>query len=122
MNPFSRSRDLWPLLVLAAAGVVRLSAQEVGGVTGLVISTWDGKPLGGVTIVVRGTTLAGQTDSAGRYELKSVPQGDQVIRFTKGGYASATVTDVRVLPGQTTTVNGNLRPEFFELDEFEVTA
>lgn len=122
MNPFSRSRDLWPLLVLAAAGVVRLSAQEVGGVTGLVISTWDGKPLGGVTIVVRGTTLAGQTDSAGRYELKSVPQGDQVLRFTKGGYASATVTDVRVLPGQTTTVNGNLRPEFFELDEFEVTA
>ena len=121
MNPFSRSRDLWPLLVLAAAGVVRLSAQEVGGVTGLVISTY-GKPLGGVTIVVRGTTLAGQTDSAGRYELKSVPQGDQVIRFTKGGYASATVTDVRVLPGQTTTVNGNLRPEFFELDEFEVTA
>ena len=115
-------RDLWRLLLLASVGLVRLTAQETGGVAGLVISTWDGKPLGGVTVVVRGTTLAGQTDSTGRYELKAVQPGDQVLRFTKGGYAGATVTDVRVLPGQTTTVNGNLRPEFFELDEFEVTA
>ena len=30
--------------------------------------------------------------------------------------------DVRVLPGQTTTVNGNLRPEFYEMEEYEVTA
>lgn len=121
-SPSPFVRDLWRLLLLASVGVVRLTAQETGGVAGLVISTWDGKPLGGVTVVVRGTTLAGQSDGAGRYELKAVPPGDQVLRFTKGGYASATVTDVRVLPGQTTTVNGNLRPEFFELDEFEVTA
>ena len=32
------------------------------------------------------------------------------------------VTDVRVLVGQTTTVNGNLRPEFYEMEEYEVTA
>jgi TonB-dependent receptor len=110
------------LVLLLATGLARLSAQETGAVAGQVISTWDGRPLPGVTIVVRGTTLAGQSDGTGRYELKAVPPGDQVLRLTKGGYASATVTDVRVLPGLTTTVNGNLRPEFFELDEFEVTA
>lgn len=113
------------LLLAALAGALaplRARAQDTGGVAGLVISTWDGRPLGGVTVVVRGTTLAGQTDAQGRYELRAVPAGDQSLRFSRGGFASTTVTDVRVLPGQVTTVNGNLRPEFFELEEFEVTA
>lgn len=76
----------------------------------------------GVIVTVRGTTLATQTDATGRYELKNVPIGDQVLRFSKSAYASAVVTDVRVLLGQTTTVNGNLRPEFYEMEEYEVTA
>jgi outer membrane receptor protein involved in Fe transport len=97
-------------------------AQESGTVSGLVVSTWDGSPLPAVTVTVRGTTLAAQTDANGRYELKNVPPGDQVLRFSKSGYAAATVTDVRVLTGQTTTVNGNLRPEFYEMEEYEVAA
>src|SRR6185295_3186345 len=56
------------------------------------------------------------------YELKNVPLGDQVLRFSKAGFASVVVTDVRVLPGQTTSVNGNLRPEFYEMEEYEITA
>ncbi len=99
-------------------------AQEVGSgtLTGVVISTWDGSALSSVAVTVRGTTLATQTDASGRFELKNVPAGDQVVRFSKSGFASAVVTDVRVLPGQSTTVNGNLRPEFFDMEEYEVTA
>src|SRR5688572_2789267 len=108
------------LLFLAlASGVV---AQESGAVSGVVVSAWDGTVLPGTVVSVRGTTLAAQTDASGRYELKNVPLGDQVLRFSKSGYASAVVTDVRVLLGQTTTVNGNLRPEFYEMEEYEVTA
>ena len=97
-------------------------AQQGGTVAGIVVSTWDGTPLPGVIVTVRGTTLATQTDATGKYELKNVPAGDQVLRFSKSAYASAVVTDVRVLLGQTTTVNGNLRPDFFEMEEYEVTA
>lgn len=96
--------------------------QQPGSVAGLVVSTWDGLPMQNVTVTVRGTTLATQTDANGRYELKNVPLGDQVLRFSKSGFAAAVVTDVRVLAGQTTTVNGNLRPEFYEMEEYEVTA
>jgi TonB-dependent receptor len=96
--------------------------QENGAVAGIVISTWDGTPLNGVAVTVRGTTLATQTDASGRYELKAVSPGDHVLRFSKSGYASAVVSDVRVLLGQTNTVNGNLRPEFYEMEEYEVTA
>ncbi|MBC8003609.1 MAG: TonB-dependent receptor [Opitutaceae bacterium] len=97
-------------------------AQEGGSVSGVVISTWDGAPLSSVVVTVRGTTLAAQSGADGRYELKNVPGGDQTLRFSKSGFASAVVSDVRVLTGQSTTVNGNLRPEFYEMEEYEVTA
>lgn len=110
---------IFALLLLSGSAVW---AQDAGNVAGAVVSSWDGSPLGGVTITVRGTTLAVQTDAAGRYELKNVPPGMQVLRFSKSGYSTVTVTDVRVLAGQTSTLNGNLRPDFFELEEFQVTA
>ena len=97
-------------------------AQGSGSVAGTVVSSWNAAPLAGVTVTVRGTTLAATADAGGRFELKNVPAGEQVLRFSKSGYASATVTEVRVLPDQTTTVNGNLRPEFYDLEEYEVTA
>ncbi len=110
------------LLVAFLALSVGVHAQELGTVAGVVVNTWNASLLPGVVVTVRGTTLAAQTDSNGRYELKSVPPGDHVLRFSKAGYASAVVTDVRVLAGQTTTVNGNLRAEFFDMEEYEVTA
>jgi outer membrane receptor protein involved in Fe transport len=116
-------RVIWPVifaLLLLSGGAAK--AQDAGSVAGAVVSSWDGSPLGGVTITVRGTTLAVQTDAAGRYELKNVPPGTQVLRFSKSGFSPVTVTDVRVLTGQASTVNGNLRPDFFELEEFQVTA
>lgn len=97
-------------------------AQEGGTVTGLVISSWDGNPLPNVVVTVRGTTLATQTDANGKYQLLNVPAGTQVLRFSKAGFATAIVTDTRVLLGQSTTVNANLRPEFFDMEEYEVTA
>jgi len=106
------------LLLLPLVGV----AQDTGSVAGTVISAWDASPLGGVVVSVRGTTLAAQTDANGRYELRGVAPGDQVLRLSKSGFATAVVTDVRVIAGQTTTLNGNLRPEFFEMEEYEVTA
>lgn len=99
-----------------------VSAQDSGTVSGAIVSSWNAAPLSGVTVTVRGTTLATQADASGRFELKNVPPGNQVLRFSKSGFASAVVTEVKVLPGQTTTVNGNLRPEFFDLEEYVVTA
>lgn len=107
-------------LLLLIGGPVH--AQETGSVAGVVVSSWDGALLAGATVTVRGTTLAAQTDSSGKFQLNGVPVGEQVLRFSKSSYAAAVVTDVRVLPGQTTTVNGNLRPEFYEMEEYEVTA
>ncbi len=116
----------WILGLLAGVAVLLLGgpalAQDTGTITGLVIESWDGRPLGAVTVTVRGTTLAATTDAQGRFRLSGLPAGDQVVRFSRSGYATAVVTEVKVLPSQATTVNGTLRPEFFEMEEYEVTA
>ena len=79
-------------LLLLSGGAVW--AQDAGGVAGSVVSSWDGSPLSFATVTVRGTTLAAQTDVTGRYELKGVPAGTQVLRFSKAGFSPVTVTDV----------------------------
>jgi len=115
-----RTRVLVLLLLVVCAFPSR--AQDAGTVTGVVVNSWDGSPLVGVVVSVRGTTLAAQTGVNGQYELNNVPPGNQVLRLSKSGFASAVVTDVRVLLGQSTTVNGSLRPEYYEMEEYEVTA
>jgi outer membrane receptor protein involved in Fe transport len=83
---------------------------------------WHDAPLEGVVVSVRGTTLAVTTDTMGRFRIKEVPVGERIVVFSRSGYARATVTEVRVGPGQTSTVNVPLRPEFYEMEEYEVTA
>lgn len=107
------------LLVLEA---MEAWAQEAGGISAGSCGWSSGTALPGVTVTVRGTTLATTSDGQGRFQIPGVPLGDQVVRFSRSGYAAAVVTDVRVVPGQVTTVNGTLRPEFFEMEEYEVTA
>jgi len=98
------------------------NAQETGTAKGVIVNSWDGATLTGVAVTLRGTTLATQTDTNGRFELKNIPPGDHVLRFSKAGFAATVVTDVHIAAGQATTVNGNLRPEFYEMEEYEVTA
>src|SRR6185503_4568613 len=108
-------------LCFVLAGLA-VHAQDSGGIGGVVVNSYDGVALPKVNITVRGTTLAVQTDNAGRYELKNVPIGTQVLRFSKPGFRPVVVTDARVLAGQTTTINGNLQPEFTDLEPIEVPA
>ena len=60
------------VLILARATA---QAQQTGSVGGAVVSTWDGAALPAVVVTVRGTTLAAQTDPAGKYVLHNVPPG-----------------------------------------------
>src|SRR5438552_7750795 len=79
----------WAAGAVLLLGALGASGQEAGTISGVVVNTWDGTPLPNVIVSVRGTTLATQTDANGRFELKNVPAGDQVLRFSKSGFASA---------------------------------
>ncbi|MCW5560201.1 MAG: carboxypeptidase regulatory-like domain-containing protein, partial [Verrucomicrobiae bacterium] len=114
-----------PLLLLFLSlfeFLLQARAQENGSLSGGVVNGWDGRPLSGVIVTVRGTILAGTSDASGRYRLDGVPPGEHTVRFSKPGFAATTVTGVRVAPGLPTNLDGSLRPEFYELEEYEVTA
>ena len=98
-----------------------LEAQEGGGeIAGTVTDSWEGTPVSGVAVVLRGTTLGITTDLSGRFLLKNVPGGSHILIFSKSGYARSTVADVRVITGQTSTANLKMKPEFYEMEPFEV--
>jgi len=120
---FFKARLGWALtLLLLVWTVSTVHAQETGTLSGMVVNSWDGRPLPGVIITVRGTVLATTSDVTGRYRLEGVPAGEHSVRFSKSGFAQATATGVRVAPGLVRDLPGALRPEFFEMEEYEVTA
>lgn len=120
--PPAALRPAFALLLLLLALLRLAAAQETGGIQGTLLDGWDGKPLAGVTVLLRGTTLATTSDAQGRFLLQGVTPGEHTVRFSRSGYAAVAVTGIRVIAGQVTTANGTLRPEFYELEEYEVTA
>ncbi|HXI12293.1 MAG TPA: TonB-dependent receptor [Thermoanaerobaculia bacterium] len=82
-----------------------LAAQQTGRISGRVTNP-GGNPIGGVVVVVNGTSNATTTDGNGVFRLEGVPSGTQSLQFTAGDF-SAGENDVVVNPGVTTTVNKN---------------
>lgn len=73
-------------LITAIAG----SQEPRAILTAHVISLPDGGPVPEATVVLRGTPLAGKTDSLGNVTLKGVAQGRYVVEAKRVGFASAT--------------------------------
>jgi len=118
----------WTLAtLLGLSGIISLGQTDPGAsgsgrITGMVRDSWENAPLSGVVVVVRGTTLAVKSEPDGRFQIENVPAGEHTVVFSRSGFARATVTQVRVGAGQTSTVDLALRPEFYEMEEYEVTA
>jgi hypothetical protein len=120
-----RSFHVLLALYVVFATPLMARAQETsdsGTVSGIVVEAGLGRPIAGVTVLVRGLTLATTTDVEGRYTLRGVPPGVQTLTFSKSGYTRGIVTEIRVAPGQISKVDVPLRPEYYEMEEFEVTA
>lgn len=96
-------------------------AQTVGGtILGSVTDSWEGTPVPGVAVVLRGTTLGTTTDMSGRFQLPGVPGGNHILIFSKSGYVRATVSDIRVITGQTSKADLKMKPSFYDMEPFEV--
>jgi outer membrane receptor protein involved in Fe transport len=119
--PLTQWWSLW--LLLLGIGFRALSQEaDTGSIAGTVTESWEGKPLAGVTVSLRGSTLAVTTDAQGRFLLRGVPAGVQTLQFVASGYTRAALGDVLVAPGQISPVELSLRPEFYEMEEYVVTA
>ncbi len=111
--------------LLCAGGVLLLltagsaSAQETGTVAGTVTRTGEGSPLASVSVTVQGTGQSTITSPEGKYTLRRVPAGPQVIVFRWLGYRP-TESQVTVEANATTTVDAELEPVAVALTEIVV--
>ncbi|NRF38518.1 SusC/RagA family TonB-linked outer membrane protein [Pedobacter foliorum] len=103
-------QSLFILLFVAGAAM----AQD-RTITGTVTDKEDGKPLPGVTVLVKGSKNGTQTGGDGKYAL-SVPSGSTELIFSYLGYTSQTVT----ISGS--TINAVLESDSKSLTEVVVTA
>jgi len=85
-------------------------------VSGKVTSVADGSPLGGVSVVVVGTSTTTQTDNLGNY-LVTVPNNEATLAFSYIGYVGQ-----RIAVGNRYTIHVQLANEEEMLDEVVVTA
>jgi hypothetical protein len=105
-------------LVLALVGLQgRATAAEQraeGGLVGFVQDT-SGEPLAGAVISLFGRGLGGrgmvtQSDSAGRFTVRSLPAGSYTVRALRDGHQPARARKVRVLPDRDAVFMTTLTP------------
>lgn len=94
--------------------------QQVGSVTGQVVSAQTDQPLEGAQISLPGTNRGTLTNEQGRFLLNRIPAGTREIRVDMIGFASQTQT-IDVPVDGTVTANFSLEQRAVSLDEIVVT-
>lgn len=108
-------RKLTTLLVLLLfAGLQVAFTQRT--ITGRVTKAPDNTPLGGVTVLVKGTTIGVFTDADGRYSI-TAPNDQSVLQFSFVGFIPR-----EILVGRQTAINISLDETMVEMGEIVVTA
>lgn len=110
MRLLGRRRWLFAtVLGVALAAPITAAKAQTGKITGVVTDTETGKPVEGAAVVVQGTTLGANTNSAGRYFIIQVPPGSYTVQARRLGYQSVNATGVTVTIDQTAEQNFKLR-------------
>jgi TonB-linked SusC/RagA family outer membrane protein len=106
------------LLALLPAHVV---AQSTGTVQGTIVDAATQRPITGVQVTVRGTTLGTLTGTNGRFQIVNVPAGERTVRAEMIGYG-ASERAITVSAGGAATADFALSTEAVALEGVVVTA
>lgn len=112
------------LIALCALALVPLLlfAGTTGKIAGKIVDKATNEPLVGANVVLMGTTLGASADVDGSYVILNIPPGAYSLRVTMIGYSPKTITGVRVIVDQTTTLNVTVDASSVQLSEVVVQA
>ena len=111
MNMMKRLFTTWFICLILGVG---LATAQVAKVTGWVVSEEDGEPVVGATVQVKGTMQGTITDMDGKFELKDLPKGAQILQIS---YVGMQKEEVAIQP----TLRIVLKPDVEMLEEVVVT-
>jgi TonB-linked SusC/RagA family outer membrane protein len=112
------SHFAWLLLLLAAPPLL---AQGAGGTISGVVRAIEARPVPEARVSVVGTSITTLTGADGRYTLRGVPNGSQVVRVNRVGYQEQKRT-VLVEAAQALTADFVLQQSVVNLPEVVTTA
>ena len=98
-----------------------ITAADLGKIQGKVIDEKTGTPLPSVNVIIKGTRLGAVTDTEGRYSISKIPPGKYTLIASMVGYKKLSKI-VKVLAGETITLNFELKKTVLKLEEIVVTA
>jgi TonB-dependent receptor len=98
-----------------------IAAAQNGIVFGEIKDAETGEPLVGATVSVEGSTIGAATDIDGRYIIRSVPSGPQVMVFRYIGYETKLI-ELNVIANTRNELNTVMEMELFMGEEIWVTA
>jgi len=101
------------LRILTAIVVVVCSwnpvlSQTKGAVSGRIVDNETGEGLPGVNVVVKGTYYGAATSLDGSYIIRNMNPGVYTVEASMMGYKQVQHTGVKVVAGETTTLDFNL--------------
>ncbi len=108
------------LLVLCVGWTI--AQAQTGTIRGVVEDAETGEPLPGVNVIVQGTDLGAASNEDGEYVIIQVPSGTYDVQASFIGYATQTVTDVRVFVDRSITVDFALQQTAIAGQEIVVQA
>jgi len=92
-----------------------------GSITGIIYDQKSGDQLIGVNVLVEGTSFGGTTDLNGRYLISNLGAGEYTLRVSYVGYATKTITGVKVTADETFKLNIEISEEMIQGEEVVVT-
>lgn len=98
-----------------------LFAQD-GKMRGKVTDKANGEALIGATVSISGTSLGAATDVNGEYVILGVPAGSYSIKSSFVGYATVTISNVRIASQTTTSQDFAMQSSDVQVSAVEVTA
>ena len=109
--------------ILSAALITTAGAAAFaqGTVSGTVTAQGTGTPLQDARVLITGTSLVATTGPDGKYTVRRVPSGTAEINILHVGF-QAQKKSVRVLDGQTATLDFTMAQSVVQLDEVVTTA
>jgi hypothetical protein len=115
-------RRLPVLLTLLVLGTTDVSAQQIGTIVGNVKDATTARSLAGAQVFVNDGVVGALSDLNGRFVIARVPAGLVSVTAQMIGYATKTVTEVMVNPGEVVSLDVTLTESAVELEEIVITA
>lgn len=100
-----------PFLVVSLVLPAIVFAGVTGKIAGIVTDTKTGNALPEANVIIEGTTMGSATNLEGYYVILNVPPETYKLKASMMGYATHTVTEVRVYIDLTTIVHVKMKPE-----------